>query len=456
MLREDEAKTISEAVRFVRRERKAVKTLLKKVKPQDFPLIIERLPKDEGLQLILLLPDDVIKEFIVNLPSEILRDVVASMDRNRLTKILTTLPADELSDLINKLPHIQRKTLLKEMPLWKLEEIRPLLAYPPDTAGGLMTNRIPIFFMDVEVGKAIEEYNIQTKFESYDTNHNIYVVDGEGKLLGYIGVKDLLTTPRNKKLKEVMEKPMITVEPYTDQEDVAKMITKYDLLEFPVVDKNGRLLGVITIDDVVDVIIKESSEDIEKFGGLAKKVTAPYLTAKISELVKKRVVWLIFLCLLESITATIIASFEKVILATVALTFFIPLLISIGGNSGSQSSAFVVRALATGDVTVYDALKVLLKEAITSLTLGLTLTPVIFLLGFFLTGKLVISVLLSSALLIIVFLACIMGGMLPIVAAKLKIDPATISSPFITTTTDVVGLFIYFSLAMLILQYMFP
>ena len=453
MLREDEAKTISEAVKFVRRERKAVKTLLKKIKPQDLPLIIERLPKDESLQLIFLLPDDVIKEFIARLPAEILRDIVISMDRNRLIRMLTELPADELSDLINKLPHIQRKSLLDELPVWKLEEIKPLLVYPPNSAGGLMTNRIPVFFMDVEVGKAIEEYNIQTKFEGYDTNHNIYVVDNEGKLLGVISVKDLLITPRSRKLKEVMSEPVITVDPYTDQEDVAKIIARYDLLELPVVDKNRKLLGVVTVDDIVDVIIRESSEDIEKFGGLVKKVTAPYLTARISELVKKRIVWLILLCLLESLTATVLASFEKVISSVVALTFFIPLLISIGGNSGSQSSAFVVRALATGDVTIYDALKVLLKEATTSLILGLILSPAVFLLGFLLTGKVVISILLSSALLIIVFLACMMGGMLPIIAAKIKVDPATISSPFIATMTDVIGLLIYFSLAMLVIRY---
>lgn len=451
MLGEDEAKTISEVVEFIRRERRAVKTLLKKVEPQDLPRVIERLPKDEGLQLIFLLPDEVIEEFIVDLSTEILKDVVVGMDKNRLIRILTKLPADELSDLISKLPYIYRKSLLSELPVWKLEEIKPLLVYPPDTAGGLMTNKMPVFFMDVEVGKAVEEYNVKTKLEAYDTNHNIYVVNGGGKLLGVVSVKDLLVTPRNKKLKEVMSKPVATVDPYANQEDAAKIIARYDLLELPVVDKDGRLLGVITVDDVVDVIIRAGSEDIEKFGGLIRKVTAPYLAASIAELVKKRVVWLVALCLLESITATILSTFENALAAVVALAFFMPLLCDIGGNVGSQSSSFVIRSLATGDVGIYDVLKVLVKEGLTSLGLGLILSPIVFILGFLITGKLEIAVLLTITLTAIVLVASMLGGLLPMFAAKIGIDPASMSAPLITSIADILGLTLYFTASLLIL-----
>ncbi|RLI05974.1 magnesium transporter [Candidatus Bathyarchaeota archaeon] len=448
---EDLAKIMDEAVKFVRRERMAVKSLLKKIKPKDFPLIIERLSKDESLQLILLLPDDVIKEFIAKLPAETTKELATSMNRSRFVKILSELPSDELSDLIGKLPIAQRKSLLEELPEWKKEEVKPLLAYPPDTAGGLMTNRIPIFHVDTSVRRVVDEYNVETKFGGYDTNHNIYVVDSQEKLVGIISVRDLLVTSRDKKIGEVVRKPTITVHPLLDQEEVARIMARYDLLELPVVDDKGKLLGAVTIDDVVDVVVEESDEKLKRFGGYVETVKSPYLTARISELVKKRAVWLIILCLLEAITVNILSNFESVISAIVALSFFIPLLDDVGGNVGSQSASFIIRSLATGDVTVYDVLKITIKESVVSLCLGLILSPIVFVLGFLISKNIEVPIILSVAIIAIVFVASIIGGLLPILAAKIKIDPATISAPLITTIADITGLTLYFTLASLFL-----
>jgi len=448
---EDLAKVVDEVLRFVGRERDTVKGLLEKIKPKDFPLIIERLPKDEALQLILLLPDDTVKEFIAKLPMGITKELALSMNRNRFVKILSELPSDELSDLIGKLPISQRKSLLKELPEWKREEVKPLLAYPPDTAGGLMTNRIPIFHMDTLVKRVIDEYNVQTKFGGYDTNHNIYVVDSQKKLVGIISVRDLLITARDKKVGEVARKPTITVYPLLNQEEVAKIMARYDLLELPVIDEDGRLLGVITIDDVVDVIVEESGEKLKRFGGYMEAVKSPYLAARISELVRKRAVWLIVLCLLEAITVNILSSFESVISTIVALSFFIPLLDDVGGNVGSQSASFIIRSLATGDVTIHDILKITIKESVVSLCIGLILSPIVFVLGFVISKSVRVSIILSVAIVAIVFVASIIGGLLPILAAKIKVDPATISAPLITTIADITGLTLYFTLASLFL-----
>jgi magnesium transporter len=442
---------IGELTKFIRRqESRAIKALLKRFKPKDFPLIVERLPKEDRLWLVSSLPDEIIKDFIAKLPANIIEEIVKEIDRNRLIKIFSDLPADELSDIIGKLPSRDRKEILATLPHWKMREIGPLLAFSPTTAGGLMTNRIPIFFEGLDVGRVIEEFNINTKFNLYDTNHYIYAVDRNGYLKGIISIKDLLVTPRNKKLSEIVNPPVVTVKPETDQEDVAKIVARYDLLELPVINNENKLLGAVTIDDVIDVLLSESAEDLEKFGGLARRITAPYLTAKIAELVRKRAPWLIFLCILESITANILHVFEGMLSMVIALSFFIPLLVSTGGNTGSQSASFIIRALATGDVLISDVIKILAKESATSLLLGMILSPITFLIGWLIAGEIRIAFLLSIAVIAIVFMASIIGGLLPLLAAKIKVDPPTISGPLIATISDVVGLTLYFVLAIMI------
>lgn len=443
---------IREAVRFVRRERRAVKSLLRKVKPQDFPHILERLPKEDRLQLALILPDEVLEGFIAKLPPEVVREVVAGMEKGRLVKIASNLPADELSDLVGKLPSHVKKVLLDELPHHKLSEVEPLLAYPPNTAGGLMTNRIPVFFEEAESGRVIEEFTARSKLNGYDTSHYIYAVDRDGRLVGRVSVNDVLVAPKGKRLKDLGCVVPVVVNAYVDQEEVARIMARYDLLELPVVDGKGVLLGVVTIDDVIDVVVDESAEDLEKFGGLARRVTAPYLTARVAELVKKRAVWLAALCIFQSVTIGIVSRFESILAGVVALAFFMPLLCDVGGNTGSQSSSFVIRALATGDVTIYDALKVLVKESVTSLALGALLSPIIFSLGFLATGALRIAALLSITVVVIVYVASIIGGLLPLLAVKVRVDPASISAPLITTIADIVGLTLYFTMAMLFLS----
>ena len=447
----EEAIDIGELSKFIRRqESRAIKSLLKRFKPKDFPIIIERLPKEDRLWLVSSLPDEIIKDFIAKLSTPIIEEIVKEIDRNRLIKILSDLPADELSDIIGKLSSRDRKEILAVLPHWKLKEVGPLLAFPPTTAGGLMTNRIPIFYEGLDVGRVIEEWNVNTKFNVYDTNYYVYAVDRKGHLKGMINIKDLLVTPRNKKLSEIVSPPIATVKPETDQEDVAKIVARYDLLELPVVNGENKLLGAVTIDDVIDVLLSESAEDLEKFGGLARRITAPYLTARITELVRKRAPWLVFLCILESITANILHVFEGTLSTVIALSFFIPLLVSTGGNTGSQSASFIIRALATGDVLISDIVKILAKESTTSLLLGMILSPITFAIGWFIAGEIRIALLLSIAVIAIVFMASIIGGLLPLLAAKMKIDPPTISGPLIATISDVVGLTLYFVLAIII------
>mgnify|MGYP000002774333 FL=1 len=432
------------------KEKRDIKPLLEWIKPQDFIPILERLPKDDRLSLVLSLNDDVIEKFLPKLPAEIVEEVMFGMDRNRFIRIVSNLPADELSDLVEKLSPVNRKRLLWELPDWKLNEIKPLLSYPPDKVGGLMTNRIPVFFEEAEIWKVIREYVTRTKFDEYDTNNYAYAIDKNGKLKGLISIRELLTSPRKLKLKDVVQPPPVTIKPDADEEEAARIVASYDLLELPVVDDDGKLLGAVTVDDVIDVVISESTEDMVKFGGV-EKITTPYIMASIFELTKKRVVWLIFLCLIEVIVAGVLSFYGKIISTVVALSFFIPLISSTGGNSGIQASIFIIRGLAVGEVSISDVLRVLVKESLTSLFLSLLLSPLTFFLGFLIAKNIWVALTLSISLILIIFTVNIVGSLLPMLAAKVGIDPATISAPLIATIADLVGLLIYFTVATILL-----
>jgi magnesium transporter len=275
-------------------------------------------------------------------------------------------------------------------------------------------------------------------------------VNPDEKLKGIISSKELLLSPRDKKLREVVMPPLAVVKPATDQEEAAKIVARYDLIELPVVSNDGTLLGAITVDDVIDVIVNESSEDLLKLAATVK-VTAPYLAAKITDLVKKRILWLIMLCLVEVVVAFIISSFERVISATIALAFFIPLISSTGGNSGVQTSTLVIRGLATGELSLRDLLRILVKESLVSTLLGLVISPFLFVLSFAVTFQLWVSLILALAIIIIIFVVNLMGGILPLFVAKIGIDPATISAPLVTTVADAIGLTVYFLVAVLVL-----
>ncbi|RLI27349.1 MAG: magnesium transporter [Candidatus Hecatellales archaeon] len=428
-----------------------LRLLVSRISPEDLPYILERIPREDRGRLIRLLPEEVAGKILPRLPSEILESIIQEIDRERLIKIAVSLPADELSDLLNKLPIHWKKRLSKWLPSWKLEEVKPLLAYPPDTAGGLMTNRIPIFFENLEIDRVVKEFTVRLRFDEYDTSHYIYAVDSKERLKGVIPSRELLLTPRDKKLKEVVTQPRAVVKPATDQEEAARIVARYDLIELPVVDDEGKLLGAITVDDVIDVIVRESSEDLLKLAATVK-VTAPYLAAKITDLVKKRVLWLLMLCLVEVVVAFIISCFEKVISATIALAFFIPLISSTGGNSGVQTSTLVIRGLATGELGLRDLLRILVKESLVSTLLGLLISPFLFALSFAVTFQFWVSLVLALAIIIIIFVVNLMGGVLPLFVARIGIDPATISAPLVTTVADAIGLTIYFLVAILILS----
>lgn len=337
-------------------------------------------------------------------------------------------------------------------------EVDALLAYAEDDAGGLMSPRFVRLRPDVTVDVAIRYVRQQTRRKP-ETLYYAYVLDGAQRLLGVLSLRELVAAPGEALVADVMHRDPITVHDSTDQEEVARVIERSDLLAVPVVDDEGRMKGIVTVDDVVDVIREEATEDIQKLGG-TQALGAPYLDIGFVSMIRKRGGWLSALFLGEMLTATAMGYFENEIARAVVLAMFVPLIISSGGNSGSQAATIIVRSLALSELRLGDWHRVLLRELRSGLTLGAWLGFIGFLrvelwqhLGFFNYGphSLLVGLTVWLSLIGVVCFGTIAGSMLPFVLRRVGFDPATSSAPFVATLVDVTGLVIYFTIAALVL-----
>ena len=328
-------------------------------------------------------------------------------------------------------------------------ELNQFLKYEEDSAGTIMT----IEFIDFKEGMTIKEaidYTRRTGInkESLD---NCFITDEERRLKGVISLKDLILSDEDMLVSEVMETNIVSVKTFEDQEKVADLFKTYDLISMPVVDVENRLVGIITVDDIVDIIEQENTEDFQKMAAMEPN-EEPYLKTPVLVLAKNRIVWLLVLMISATITGSIIQGFEEVLQSVVILASFIPMLMDTGGNSGSQSSTLVIRGLALGEITTKDFFKVVFKEFNVSIVVATVLATVNFLrLYFFTSADLMISLTVCASLFFTVILAKVVGGVLPIISKKLKLDPAIMASPLITTIVDAFALAVYFGFAKLFL-----
>ncbi len=453
----DTTVSIDEAIESIReliREHRVdeLRKLVIEMRPQDIVDVIERLDSSERRLVLGLIPSSYYVEILDRLSDEVLYEVVVSKGVSKIARIMSDMQPDVIADILARLPPRTRRRILALLPPWKIEEVATLLRYPPESAGGVMTTRIPVFSVDEVVGKVLEEYTVKYQLGLYDKLNYVYVVDRGGELVGWIEFKNLLTASRDRRLREVVQPCPARVHVLADREEAARLVVKYDLVEIPVVDDKDRLLGAITVDDIIDVIVAESTEDILKFGGLGESVRGSYLTARVTELVRRRATWLIFLYVMESITVSVIGFFENVLSSVIALSFFIPLLTATGGNAGSQAATLVIRSLATGEARPYDFLRIVGKEVVSSSLLALTISPVGFLLAYTISHNIVVASIVALSLPCIVVVASLMGVLLPFIAMAIKTDPAIISAPLISTVSDITGLTIYFTIASILLK----
>jgi len=422
------------------------------LKPYDLVDVLERLDSNYRRKLIGIIPGNYYVEILPRLSEDLLYEVVMIKGVSKVARAIAEMQPDVIADILEKLPVRIRRQVIALLPPWKVEEVAEILKYPPESAGGVMTTRIPVFSANETVGRALEKYLVKYQLGLYDRLEYVYVVESNGKLIGWIDLKKLMASSKDKLLKDIVQPIPAKVHVLADREEAARLVIKYDLTEIPVIDEDGRLLGVITVDDIIDVIVAESTEDLLKFGGLWETVKGSYVTARPVELAKRRATWLIILYILESITVSVISSFESLISSLVALSFFIPLLTDTGGNAGSQTATLVIRSLATGEAKPYDFLRIISKELTSSFLLALIVAPVGLAIAFIVSHNIVVAIIVSMALPFIVIIASLVGVLLPFMAILIKSDPAIVSAPLITTVSDVLGLTVYFTIANLLLH----
>lgn len=415
----------------------------------DIASMIEELEEDEKLKVFRILPKDMAADIFSYLPMEIQQEIITSLSAKEAGSIIDNLMADDATDLLEEMPANVVKKLLANASSETRNDINHLLRYPEDSAGSVMT----VEFIDLKerhtVAQAIER--IRRVGVDSETSNICYVLDNQRKLKGTVALRYLLLKDPDEKIGDIMHENVISIHTMTDQEEVARQFQKYDFTAMPVVDNEERLVGIITVDDVVDILQEEATEDMEKMAAIVSS-DKPYMRTSVFELWKSRIPWLVLLMLSATFTGKIISSFEEALSAYVILTTFIPMLMGTGGNAGGQASVTVIRGLSLNDIEFSDTLKVLWKEISVAVLCGITLAVIGFV-KFLWIDHLPLSVaaVVSLSLVVTVFVAKVVGSMLPILAKKIGFDPAVMASPFITTIVDAISLLIYFQIATVML-----
>ena len=388
-------------------------------------------------------------------------EIIQQMGERAAGPLIEAMSSDQQADLFRELPESERSRFLKLLDGPTRDALRLLLRYPPDTAAGIMTTEFVSMPTTWTVDGALQY--ISEVGRAKETVYAIYVLDPvDRRLVHVVSLRDLMLAPDRATpvLAIGRKRTPLTVAPMTDREEAARIISKYNLLAVPVVDESGHVLGIVTVDDVIDAIVREQTEDVQKFGGM-EALDEPYTEIGFGRMIRKRAGWLCALFLGEMLTATAMGHFEGEIAKAVVLSLFIPLIISSGGNSGSQATSLIIRALALGEVSIKDWWRIALRELPAGLTLGLILGAIGIVrivlwqrLGWYDYGAhwALVAATVGGALVGVVTFGSFAGSMLPFLLKRLGFDPASASAPFVATLVDVTGLVIYFSVAFLILR----
>lgn len=422
-----------------------LKEVLIEENPVDIAELFEELPKDQCLKLFRILPKDLAAETFSYLSSEKQQEIVENITDEEIKHIINEMFIDDTVDFIEEMPaNIVDKILQNTSPDTR-KLINQFLKYPENSAGSVMTVEYVSLKSDMNIGQALN--HIKKVGIDNETIDICYVIDNQRKLVGFISLKSLIFLDDIIPLVDAMETNVISATTTDDQEVIASLFRKYDLTSMPVVDNEGRLVGIITIDDVVDVIDQENTEDFQKMAAMDPS-DEEYLKESVFSLAKHRIVWLLVLMISATATGTIIRRYEEVLQSVVILAAFIPMLMDTGGNAGSQSSTLIIRGIALGEIQLSDIGKILWKEFRVSLIVGVTLATVNFLRIYFIDkAGLTISLVVCASLLFTVIIAKVVGGILPILAKAFKLDPAIMASPLITTIVDACALIVYFALS---------
>lgn len=426
-----------------------LKIELEKLEYVDIADILQKLDDSELIKLFNLLPKTLAAQTFSYLDIESQETIINALSENEVRTIINGMYADDATDLIDEMPSNIVTKILANTTLEKRKKINTLLRYPDDSAGSIMTVEYLEIKGNVTIEKAIE--NIKKEASTKESIDFCYILDDERKLLGTISLRQILLSDRTTMVYDIMKKSPKYVHTLDDQEIVAEKMKKYDINVIPVVDSEKRLVGIITIDDILDVIEDEATEDIQKMAAI-RPSDKPYMSMNTFEIWKKRIPWLLLLMISATFTSKIIQYYEEALSKFVILTSFIPMFMDTAGNAGGQASVTIIRGLSLNEFTFKDIFKIIFKELKVAILIGITLAVANFI-KLILLDKIAIpiAIVVCITLIITIIFAKVIGCALPMVAKKLKFDPAVMASPFITTIVDAISLIIFFQVATIVL-----
>lgn len=421
---------------------KELKETISAINPYDLAMLLSNFQERSILLLFRLLPKDLAADTFIEMDKDQQRTLIDSFSDSELKEVISVLYIDDMVDIVEEMPANVVKRILKNSTDNTRKAINQILNYPQDSAGSIMTTEYVSLRSNMTIADAISKIRkIGLDSETIDV---CYVTDNVNRLIGYIDLRTIILSEDKHTVEELMDKNVISVNTFEDQEEVANMFGKYDLTVLPVVDKDNRMVGIVTIDDAWDVLEKETTEDIELMAAITPSDT-PYLKKTAFDIWKSRMPWLLILMISATFTSMIITHFEDALKAYVVLTAYIPMLMDTGGNAGSQSSVVIIRSISLNELSLSDVFGVLWKEFRVALLSGISLAIVNFAkLMLFDKVGLYVSLIVSTTLFVTVLIAKIVGSTLPIFAKKIKLDPAVMASPLITTIVDTISLFFYF------------
>ena len=423
-----------------------LKKYLTTLDPADIAIFISELSSEEFVIVYRLLPKDIASDVFVDLDSDLQEKLINLFTDKELKEVLNDLFLDDTADLIEEMPASVVRRIVKNINKKDRKIVNELLKYPEDSAGSIMTPE----FIDFKVNMTMEEAfeNLRKVGADKANIYTGYVLTASRKILGKIDVKDMILADKDQSLKDIMDDNIITVNTLEDQEEVVKKIQKYDLIDLPVVDNENRLVGIITVDDAIDVMQEEAEEDFEKMAAMSHSEDG-YFKTTVFEHAKNRMLWLLLLMISSAVTGAIITKYEMEFEALPILVSFIPMIMGTGGNCGSQASTLIIRGLATDEVRMRDIGKVIWKELRISVLVGIILAIVNGIRIMIQYQDMNLAIIVGITLIITAIMSKLIGGMLPIIAKKFKLDPAIMAAPIITTIVDCCSVFAFFNIALL-------
>lgn len=427
-----------------------IRNMIVGLHPADLAEILYHLDDDHRNYIFALLDAETASEVISEMDDVSRENILEELHEDRITEIVDEMDSDDAADLVSELPDDVAQKVLDSIDKEVSDEVKELLSHEEDTAGGIMAKELVAVHLYSTVDQAIQQ--IRAKADEVEDIYYLYVVDQLDKLVGIARLKDLILAQGDTKISEIMDEDVVSVTTDIDQEEVANIARRYDLVSIPVVDKIGRLIGRITFDDVADVMEEEASEDIHRMAGISDE--EEFRETSILRISRVRLPWLLVGFVGQLGCAYILHRFEASISEIIATAFFIPIIMAMGGNAGIQSSTIMVRGMATGEIGLYDIQKRLFREIGVSILNGVICGLLLFAVVSIWLRQPRFGLLLSSVLVVVILNASFIGAFIPVVLKRLKVDPAIATGPFITTSNDVVGLIIYLGLITIFIPYL--